>query len=95
MVCTFYTAMGGLKAVVWTDVFQMIVVYAGLILIVVRGAQLFGGVEEIWTTALQGARINLNQARRRDFVFYFFYFLRVSNLVTMWQMPHPKFGLYI
>ena len=59
--CTVYTVMGGLKAVVWTDVFQMIVVYVGLIVMMIRGAQLFGGVEEIWNTAVNGSRINLDE----------------------------------
>ena len=61
--CTVYTVIGGLKAVVWTDVFQMIVVYAGLIVMMVRGAQLFGGLDEIWAAAVNGSRINLDQVR--------------------------------
>ena len=59
--CTAYTVLGGLKAVVWTDVFQMVVVYAGLVVMAVRGAFLFGGVEEIWSTAANRSRINLDQ----------------------------------
>jgi len=61
LICTAYTVMGGLKAVVWTDVFQMVVVYAGLFVMVFRGALLFGGFDEIWQTATEGLRINLDQ----------------------------------
>ena len=58
--------MGGLKAVVWTDVFQMVVVYAGLFVMVFRGAFLFGGFDEIWQTATEGLRINLDQVAGRS-----------------------------
>lgn len=36
-ICTIYTSMGGLKAVVWTDTFQAVVMYGGLVAAVVIG----------------------------------------------------------
>lgn len=57
VVCTFYTALGGLRAVVWTDTFQTFIVIAGLIAVVVRGAQQVGGINHIWNTADDGGRI--------------------------------------
>ena len=33
VVCIFYTTLGGLKAVIWTDVFQYVFMYIGFIAI--------------------------------------------------------------
>ncbi len=34
---TFYTTIGGIKAVIWADVFQMLIMLAALIIISVKG----------------------------------------------------------
>ncbi|XP_064640524.1 sodium-coupled monocarboxylate transporter 1-like isoform X2 [Lineus longissimus] len=57
LVCTFYTALGGMKAVMWTDVFQMLIVYAGLLAVVIQGVIMIGGFGEVWDRALEGGRI--------------------------------------
>uniref|UniRef100_A0A182XVS6 Sodium/solute symporter n=1 Tax=Anopheles stephensi TaxID=30069 RepID=A0A182XVS6_ANOST len=44
MVCIFYTLVGGIKAVVWTDVIQMFIMIGALILIVVKGTAEIGGL---------------------------------------------------
>ncbi|XP_074646201.1 sodium-coupled monocarboxylate transporter 1-like [Tubulanus polymorphus] len=56
-VCTFYTALGGMKAVMWTDVFQMLVVYAGLFAVIIQGTIVIGGFGEVWQRNLDGGRI--------------------------------------
>ncbi|XP_060579186.1 sodium-coupled monocarboxylate transporter 1-like isoform X1 [Ruditapes philippinarum] len=48
IVCTFYTALGGLKAVLWTDTFQVGVMFAGLFAIVIKGMSDVGGLKEAW-----------------------------------------------
>ncbi|RWS00859.1 sodium-coupled monocarboxylate transporter 1-like protein 2, partial [Dinothrombium tinctorium] len=45
IVCTFYTAVGGIKAVVWTDVFQCILMILGLCLVIISGIKNFGFVK--------------------------------------------------
>ncbi|KAH3773444.1 sodium-coupled monocarboxylate transporter 1-like [Dreissena polymorpha] len=50
-VCTFYTAIGGLKAVMWTDAFQMLIVFAGVVGVVWRGTMEVGGFTVVWETA--------------------------------------------
>ncbi|XP_048776215.2 sodium-coupled monocarboxylate transporter 1-like [Ostrea edulis] len=57
LVCTFYTALGGLRAVVWTDTFQTFVVIAGLIAIIAQGSIDLGGFGNIWKIANNGNRI--------------------------------------
>ncbi|CAB4002935.1 intersectin-1 isoform X1 [Paramuricea clavata] len=48
VVCTFYTTLGGLKAVVWTDVFQALVMVAGLITVFIVGTVNVGGFDKVW-----------------------------------------------
>jgi len=36
-ICTFYTSIGGIKAVIWTDVLQCILMILGLMLVVIYG----------------------------------------------------------
>ena len=37
-ICIFYTTIGGLKAVVWTDTFQIILMLTGFLSIIIDGA---------------------------------------------------------
>ncbi|XP_031566421.1 sodium-dependent multivitamin transporter-like [Actinia tenebrosa] len=62
VVCTFYTSLGGLKAVIWTDVFQSVVMVAGLIAVVIVGSNEVGGMSEVW-------RINKEFGRMKFFDF--------------------------
>lgn len=48
IVCTFYTSLGGLKAVIWTDVFQSLIMIAGLIVVVIVGSLEVGGFDRVW-----------------------------------------------
>lgn len=57
-VCTLYTAIGGLKAVIWTDVFQTGVMFAGQLAVIVVGVYQTGGVSEVWTKVWEGNRIS-------------------------------------
>ncbi|XP_062433040.1 sodium-coupled monocarboxylate transporter 2 [Rhea pennata] len=59
VVCTFYCTLGGLKAVVWTDAFQMIVMVAGFATVLIRGTILNGGPTNIWQRASEGSRLNI------------------------------------
>ncbi|XP_013881772.1 solute carrier family 5 member 6 isoform X2 [Austrofundulus limnaeus] len=58
LVCTLYTTVGGLKAVIWTDVFQTAVMFAGQLAVIVVGVQRAGGVSEVWRKVLEGNRIS-------------------------------------
>lgn len=72
VVCTFYCTMGGLKAVVWTDVFQLGVMIAGFLSVIIRCVILQGGVMPIVSDSQQGGRLNFwdfdtNPLRRHTF----------------------------
>ncbi|XP_059181535.1 sodium-coupled monocarboxylate transporter 1 [Centropristis striata] len=72
VVCTFYCTLGGLKAVVWTDVFQLGVMLAGFLSVIIRSVIVQGGVLPIISDAQQGGRLNVldfdtNPLRRHTF----------------------------
>lgn len=58
IVCTFYTSLGGLKAVIWTDVFQSTIMVAGLIVVVIVGSIEVGGFGEVWRINKKFDRLN-------------------------------------
>ncbi|KAI0212780.1 Sodium-coupled monocarboxylate transporter 1 [Lamellibrachia satsuma] len=58
VVCIFYTALGGMKAVMWTDVFQIGVMFVGLFAILIKGSLDHGGFGNIWKMMEEGDRIH-------------------------------------
>ncbi|XP_016829467.1 sodium/iodide cotransporter isoform X3 [Cricetulus griseus] len=59
VICTLYTTVGGMKAVVWTDVFQVVVMLSGFWVILARGTVLMGGPWNVLSLARNHSRINL------------------------------------
>uniref|UniRef100_W5LAW5 Solute carrier family 5 member 8, like n=1 Tax=Astyanax mexicanus TaxID=7994 RepID=W5LAW5_ASTMX len=57
-VCIIYCTLGGLKAVIWTDVFQMVIMLSGFVAVITRGAILQGGLGKIWNDSYNGERLN-------------------------------------
>lgn len=51
-------SQGGLKAVIWTDVLQMVIMLAGFVAVIARGAVIQGGLTRIWEDADQGGRLD-------------------------------------
>ncbi|KAI4884595.1 hypothetical protein NFI96_034551 [Prochilodus magdalenae] len=58
LVCTVYTTLGGLKAVIWTDVFQTLVMFAGQLAVIIVGVQQVGGLSDFWRKVTEGDRIS-------------------------------------
>ncbi|KAG9345664.1 hypothetical protein JZ751_008808 [Albula glossodonta] len=58
VVCTFYCTMGGLKAVVWTDVFQVGIMVAGFLAVIIRSVSMQGGFSVIINDSAIGGRLN-------------------------------------
>ncbi|ESO84103.1 hypothetical protein LOTGIDRAFT_108194 [Lottia gigantea] len=56
-VATLYTALGGMKAVIWTDTFQAVTIIAGLLAILIQGATVSGGFAEAWRKAEDRGRV--------------------------------------
>jgi Na+/proline symporter len=58
LLCTVYTSIGGIKAVVWTDAFQMVVMMLGCVAVWIRGGAATGGWAQAWKTAQNGGRLD-------------------------------------
>lgn len=57
IVCTFYTTIGGMKAVMWTDVVQIFLMFLGLIGVIIKGSFDNGGFTPIWNSMYEHDRI--------------------------------------
>ncbi|XP_070178289.1 sodium-coupled monocarboxylate transporter 1-like isoform X2 [Littorina saxatilis] len=72
LVSTFYTALGGIKAVIWAEVFQGVVMLVGLLAIIIEGAIRVGGIDRVWQLNKYYGRIeffdfNPNPEQRHSF----------------------------
>lgn len=59
IVCTFYCTLGGLKAVVWSDAFQMVVMIVGFLTILIQGSAQTGGFHNVLEHSTNGSRLNI------------------------------------
>lgn len=59
IVCTFYSTIGGMKAVLFTDVFQSILMFAAIYAVIICAAVKAGGLAPIWEAAEKGGRLEL------------------------------------
>ncbi|XP_071876026.1 sodium-coupled monocarboxylate transporter 1 isoform X1 [Bombus fervidus] len=62
IVCIFYTCVGGLRAVVWTDFIQTFIMFGSMILIVVKGTSDVGGFSVVIGRNLESGRLELPTA---------------------------------
>nr|XP_018902475.1 PREDICTED: putative sodium-dependent multivitamin transporter [Bemisia tabaci]XP_018902476.1 PREDICTED: putative sodium-dependent multivitamin transporter [Bemisia tabaci] len=58
-VCIFYSTIGGIKAVIMTDVFQSLLMYAALFCVIGVSLVNAHGISDIWKVAEENGRINL------------------------------------
>ncbi|XP_071963065.1 putative sodium-dependent multivitamin transporter [Antedon mediterranea] len=61
IVCTFYTSLGGMKAVIWTDVIMFVVIFGTTVMVIVTGVVKAGGVGHVWETNKEAGRLDLIQ----------------------------------
>ncbi|XP_066490586.1 sodium-coupled monocarboxylate transporter 1-like [Tiliqua scincoides] len=58
VICIFYCILGGLRAVVWTDVFQFLMMICAMILVIARTVSIKGGLSCILDDARHGGRLD-------------------------------------
>lgn len=83
LVCTLYTTLGGLKAVIWTDVFQTLVMFAGQLAVIVVGAQRVGGMARVWRLAEQEGKISGIDLNPDPYVRHTFWTLAFGGVFMM------------
>ncbi|PVD24980.1 hypothetical protein C0Q70_15477 [Pomacea canaliculata] len=52
---------GGMKTVLWTDVFQTAIIFAGLLAVIIKGVIEIGGVHELLTISQRGQRLEFDE----------------------------------
>lgn len=57
LICIFYTSVGGIRAVVWTDTIQFLSMVGGMIMVIIIGLKAIGGVGEMYEINKEGGRI--------------------------------------
>lgn len=83
IVCTIYTALGGLKAVIWTDVFQTLVMFLGQLTVIIVGSAKVGGLGRVWDLASQHGRISGIELDPDPFVRHTFWTLAFGGVFMM------------
>ncbi|XP_023176123.2 sodium-coupled monocarboxylate transporter 1 isoform X4 [Drosophila hydei] len=58
IICTFYTCVGGLKAVIWTDVIQSFVMYGSILTVCIKGTYDVGGLSVVLQRNQDSGRLN-------------------------------------
>ena len=53
-----YLFQGGIKAVIWTDSIQMVILLIGIIVMLAVGVGKVGGIKDVWDIANEGGRLN-------------------------------------
>lgn len=70
-----------MKAVIWTDLFQAMVMLVTVVMIVVKGVHDVGGVASFWEINKQGGRLNLFDFNPDPFVRQSFWSLYFGGIV--------------
>ncbi|XP_049319873.1 solute carrier family 5 member 6 isoform X2 [Astyanax mexicanus] len=83
LVCTVYTALGGLKAVIWTDVFQTVVMFTGQMAVIIVGVHQVGGFSDFWRKVTDGGRISGIDLNPDPTVRHTFWTLAVGGVFLM------------
>lgn len=61
IICTFYSTIGGIKAVLISDVFQGVLMFASTLCVIGIGTSLLpNGLYDVWDRGMRGDRININ-----------------------------------
>lgn len=79
VLCIFYTMMGGIKAVVWTDVLQGIVMTVSSIAVIILGVIHVGGIGVVWERSQLGGRIRVFEMNVSPFIRMTFWNVLIGN----------------
>ncbi|TRY75595.1 hypothetical protein TCAL_00525 [Tigriopus californicus] len=84
---TLYTTLGGMKAIVWTDVFQIFIMFGGILAILIRGLERTGGFSNVWDTAEKSGRIEFFNFSLDPFERHTFFNVLIGTII-LWGSPY-------
>ncbi|EDV35857.1 uncharacterized protein Dana_GF12676 [Drosophila ananassae] len=82
LVCTFYSTLGGLKAVLITDVFQSLLMFAAIYAVICVSAIKAGGFAAIWQVAVERGRVEIDNFSLDPTVRHTWWSLIIGGMVT-------------
>ncbi|XP_030566361.1 putative sodium-dependent multivitamin transporter [Drosophila novamexicana] len=82
LVCTFYSTLGGLKAVLITDVFQSFLMFAAIFAVIGVSASKAGGLGAIWDVAKERGRVQFFEFSADPTVRHTWWSLLIGGMVT-------------
>ncbi|CAD7011614.1 putative sodium-dependent multivitamin transporter [Ceratitis capitata] len=82
IICTFYSTIGGLKAVLITDVFQSLLMFCGIYSVIVVAAIKAGGLSPIWQVAVERNRFEFADFSLDPTVRHTWWSLLIGGMVT-------------
>ncbi|XP_042306264.1 sodium-dependent multivitamin transporter [Sceloporus undulatus] len=98
LVCTLYTTLGGLRAVIWTDVFQTFVMFAGQVAVIVVGTIKVGGMGRVWRLASEQGKvsgIDLNPDPYERHTFWTLAFGGVFMMLSLYGVNQAQVQRYL
>ncbi|XP_069959861.1 sodium-coupled monocarboxylate transporter 1-like isoform X1 [Cherax quadricarinatus] len=98
LICSFYITIGGVKAVVYADVVQTLLMFAGVLVVSVICCQQLGGFANVWTIADQGGRLEFFNMDPSVFVRHTFWSTQVLGAYTglsVAGLSQPQFQRFI
>ncbi|XP_069104339.1 sodium-coupled monocarboxylate transporter 1-like [Argopecten irradians] len=85
-VSAVYTAIGGIKAVVWTDVFQCLIMLIGMVSVLIQGTLYAGGSANMFKINDNNGRLNFFNFNPDPFVRHTFWGLVIGSTVQITGM---------
>lgn len=60
--CIFWTCVGGLKAVIYTDLFQSIIMFGAMLVVIIKGTIDIGGLDVVISRNIESGRLELPES---------------------------------
>ena len=73
--------IGGIKAVIWTDAFQTLIMFSGVIAVIVKGTSDVGGFGNLVDINSEGGRLNFFNFDPNPFVRQSFWSLVIGGII--------------
>jgi len=81
-----YTSIGGILAVVWTDVLQCVIINAGIIAVLIKGTMAAGGAAAVFRENYQSARFDIFDFNPDPRIRHSFWTLMIGSFVGSFSL---------
>nr|XP_054766893.1 sodium/iodide cotransporter-like [Lytechinus pictus] len=86
--CSLLLSTGGIKAIVWTDTMQSVIMIAGVVAVIVKGTFDIGSIDEVWRRGVEGERIRFLELNPDPTIIY-----SVWTVLIGLSVGHARLGI--